>query len=249
MRKTAQLAASLNAPALPGSNQLAPLIQLQKVTKIYKSSAGDVVALKDVNSIIHAGEYVGVVGKSGAGKSTLVNMITGVDHLTEGSVHVNGVSVHDLDENGKAAWRGRNVGVVYQYFQLMPTMTLLDNILLPMDLCGSFRGRQSVERAFALLEEVELVEHASKLPSAISGGQQQRVAIARALANDPPIVIADEPTGRLDLATAEIIFHIFHRLVQQGKTVLVVSHDTSLSQRVSHLIEISDGEIVYEVWH
>jgi putative ABC transport system ATP-binding protein len=184
-----------------------------------------------------------VIGKSGAGKSTLVNMITGVDRLTEGEVRVGGTSVHELDENRLALWRGLNLGVIYQSFQLMPTLNLLDNVLLPMDFCGLYRGRQSVERAYQLLCEVGLEEHIDKLPAAVSGGQQQRVAIARALANDPPVIVADEPTGRLDSLTADMIFGIFEDLVRQGKTILMVTHDHALAKRMSRVIELVDGEV------
>ena len=220
-----------------------PLIHIQGVRKIYKTAAGEFPALKNIHARLYAGEFVGVIGKSGAGKSTLVNMLTGVDHLSDGTVRIGGVSIHELDESQRALWRGLNLGVIYQNFQLMPTMSLLDNVLLPMDLCGTFQGRKSVERARALLEQVELQDHIRKLPSAISGGQQQRVAIARALANDPPIIIADEPTGRLDSTTAEIIFRIFQRLNQQGKTIIMVTHDHNFADRVSHLLLLNDGEI------
>lgn len=224
-----------------------PLIHLENVVKAYQTAAGDFLALKSVSTTLYRGELVGIFGKSGAGKTTLVNMITGVDHLTSGQVIVGSTSVHSLNENQRALWRGLNMGVVYQNFQLMPTLSLLDNVLLPMDLCGSFRGRASVERAKFLLEQVELQDHLYKLPSAISGGQQQRVAIARALANDPPILIADEPTGRLDSTTAEVIFDIFIRLAQQGKTILMVTHDYNFSQRVLHSVILNDGQIVQDV--
>ena len=198
---------------------------------------------------IYPGEFVGVVGKSGAGKSTLLNMITGVDHLSSGEVIVQSdgrrpVSVHELSENELALWRGRTLGIVYQSFQLLPMLTLLDNIMLPIDLCGSFRPRQSRERAMELLELVEMEEHAHKLPAYISGGQQQRAAIARALANDPPILIADEPTGSLDSITAETIFEVFETLIHTGKTIIMATYDNSLGPRFSRRLQISDGELV-----
>jgi putative ABC transport system ATP-binding protein len=219
------------------------IIRVRDLVKIYKSSAGDFPALKQVNLDVFPGEFVGVLGKSGAGKTTLVNMITGVDHITSGEVWVNNTPVHQLNENDLALWRGRNLGIVYQAFHLMPGLTLLDNVMLPMDLSGTYRRRLSTARSLELLRQVELEEHAYKLPSAISGGQQQRVAIARALANDPPILVADEPTGRLDSNTAETIFSIFLNLVAQGKTILMVTHDNSLSRRVSRTMRMADGEI------
>ncbi len=227
----------------PSSSSAFPLISLHSVVKDYRTAAGAFRALKGIDLEVSAGEFVGVIGKSGAGKTTLVNIITGVDRLTEGEVHVGGISVQNLDENRLALWRGLNLGVIYQSFQLMPTLSLLDNVLLPMDFCGLYRGRQSVERAYQLLCDVGLEEHIDKLPAAVSGGQQQRVAIARALANDPPVIVADEPTGRLDSLTADMIFGIFEDLVRQGKTILMVTHDHALEKRMSRVIELVDGEI------
>jgi putative ABC transport system ATP-binding protein len=223
-----------------------PLIRLSGVKKAYETPSGSFMALKGIDLDIYPGEFVGIVGKSGAGKTTLMNMLTGVDHLSEGEVWIDGMPVHSMDENGLALWRGRKLGIIYQSFYLMPTLSLLHNVLLPMDFCGLYQGRKSAERALDLLRQVELEEHAHKRPSAISGGQQQRVAIARALANDPPIIIADEPTGRLDSITAELIFRIFLTLVEQGKTILMVTHDRALSQRVTRTIHLADGEIVPE---
>jgi putative ABC transport system ATP-binding protein len=219
------------------------IIRVCDLVKVYKSSAGDFPALKQVNLEVFPGEFLGVLGKSGAGKTTLVNMVTGVDHITSGEVWVNDTPVHQLNENELALWRGRNLGIIYQSFHLMPGLSLLDNVMLPMDLSGTYQRRMSTQRALELLRQVELEEHAYKLPSAISGGQQQRVAIARALANDPPILIADEPTGRLDSNTAETIFNIFLDLVSQGKTILMVTHDNSLARRVSRTLHMADGEI------
>lgn len=229
-----------------GSTQ--PLIELRDVVKTYSTAAGDFAALKGINMQIGAGEFVGIVGKSGAGKSTLLNMITGVDHLSEGEVviHANGspVSVHKKKEDEIALWRGQTLGIVFQSFQLLPMLTLVENITLPMDLCGNFSPKQSRQRALELLRLVEIEEHADKLPAFISGGQQQRVAIARALANDPPILIADEPTGSLDSVTAEHIFEVFEHLVtEQGKTIVMVTHDESLSPRFSRTLRITDGEL------
>jgi putative ABC transport system ATP-binding protein len=216
---------------------------LRDVVKVYRTAAGAFTALKGVSLDVYAGEFVGIIGRSGAGKSTLVNMITGADHLTSGEVYIGGVAVHTLNENRLALWRGRNLGVIHQSFQLLPTLSLLDNIMLPMDLCGNYRPRQSAARAMSLLVQVGLEEHAAKPPTRISGGQQQRVAIARALANDPPILVADEPTGNLDSATAEDIFVLFEALVRQGKTIVMVTHDYSLATRVSRVVHIADGEL------
>lgn len=231
-------------PNLPSQ----PLIDLRDVVKVYSTAAGEFPALKGVSMQVGAGEFVGIIGKSGAGKSTLLNMITGVDHLTSGEVvvHSNGspVSVHKMREDEIALWRGQTMGVVFQSFQLLPMLTLVENITLPMDLCGNFNPRKSRERAIELLRLVEIEEHADKLPALISGGQQQRVAIARALANDPPILIADEPTGSLDSVTADHIFELFQRLVEeQGKTIVMVTHDQSLAPRFSRTLRITDGEL------
>ncbi len=224
------------------------LIELRDVVKVYSTAAGDFKALQGVNLNVGMGEFVGIVGKSGAGKSTLLNMITGVDHLTSGEVLVNSnagpVSIHKLTEDEIALWRGRTLGVVFQSFQLLPMLTLIENITLPMDLCGNFHPKQSRERAFELLRLVEIEEHADKLPAFISGGQQQRVAIARALANDPPVLVADEPTGSLDSVTADHIFEVFEHLVTaQDKTIVMVTHDQSLSSRFSRTLRIQDGEL------
>jgi putative ABC transport system ATP-binding protein len=221
-----------------------PLIQLQNVVKVYPTAAGEFTALRGITASFGQGEFAGIIGKSGAGKSTLVNMITGVDHLTAGEVAIDGVSVHQLNESQMALWRGRNVGVVYQSFELLSMLSLVDNIILPMDFCGRYKPGQSEKRALHLLEQVGLEEHAYKTPARISGGQQQRVAIARALANDPPVIVADEPTGNLDSATADEILSLFEALVRQGKTILMVTHDESLAQRMTRTLHIADGEIV-----
>lgn len=225
-----------------------PIIQLRNIQKTYETAAGSFPALNNVSLDIYPGEYFGVIGKSGAGKSTLLNMISGVDDLTNGEVVIHGkgelVSLHTLNENQLALWRGINMGVIYQSFQLLPMLTLMENIMLPLDLCGTFRKTESKERARELLHLVELDEHANKLPAFISGGQQQRVAIARALVNDPPIIIADEPTGSLDSMTAEHIFEVFDHLISTGKTIVMVTHDNSLAPRFTRHIQLQDGEIV-----
>jgi putative ABC transport system ATP-binding protein len=220
-----------------------PLVQLSGVVKTYPTVTGSFTALKNININFYPGEFVGILGKSGAGKTTLVNLITGIDHLTAGKVCIGGVSIHELSENQASLWRGRNLGIVYQTFRLMPTLSLVDNIMLPIDLCGNYNRQTSYERALELLNSVELQDHAYKLPNAISGGQQQRVAIARALANDPPIIIADEPTGRLDSATSDIVYKIFVNLAKQGKLIIMATHDLSVIKQLSRRIELVDGEI------
>ncbi len=229
-----------------------PLMQLHQVVKVYKTSAGEFPALKGITFDIYDGEFVGIIGKSGAGKSTLLNIVTGVDHLTSGEVIAAGVygsaplSIHTLNESALAQWRGRNMGIVYQSFQLLPMLTLVENIMLPMDLAGRYRSRQSRERALELLTLVEMEDQAHKFPTQISGGQQQRAAIARALANDPPILVADEPTGSLDSVTAETIIQVFETLVAAGKTVIMATHDHSLEARFSRRLQISDGILTRE---
>jgi len=226
------------------------MIDLRDVYKVYQTAAGDFPALRGINVQVRPGEFLGIIGKSGAGKSTLLNMITGVDHLSAGEVQVRtggeAVSVHRLPEDDLALWRGRTMGVVYQSFQLLPMLSLVENVMLPMDLCGTYQRGGSRERAMELLRMVELEEHAAKPPAFISGGQQQRVAIARALANDPPILVADEPTGSLDSVTAEHVFQVFEQLVAGGKTIVMVTHDNSLAPRFSRHIVIQDGELVAE---
>ena len=228
------------------SNGNHSLIQLRNVVKNYKTAAGDFPALKGVDLDMQAGEFVSVIGKSGSGKSTLLNMITGIDRPSTGEVIVNNTALHKLSENQMALWRGRNLGIVFQFFQLLPTISVIENIMLPMDFCNTYPMRQREKRAMELLELVELSEHAYKLPTALSGGQQQRVAIARALANDPPIIIADEPTGNLDSKTADNIFQLFNDLVAQGKTIIIVTHDSGLAKRAERTALIADGEIVNE---
>jgi putative ABC transport system ATP-binding protein len=225
------------------------LIDLRQVVKTYRTPAGDFTALDGVNLTARSGEFVAIVGKSGSGKSTLINMISGIDHPTSGEVWVNGMAVHALGQSEMAKWRGRNLGVVFQFFQLLPTLTVIQNVMLPMDFCNTYPVRERRERAMHWLEHLEVSDQANKLPSAISGGQQQRVAIARSLANDPPIVLADEPTGNLDSATAEVIFQMFSRLVQEGKTVFMVTHDEDMASRVNRTLTVSDGRIVNDNGH
>jgi putative ABC transport system ATP-binding protein len=219
------------------------LIDLRDVFKSYETGAGEVPVLKDVDLRVREGEFVGVVGPSGSGKSTLLNMITGIDRPTEGQVFVAGEAVHGMSENQLARWRGKNVGVIFQFFQLLPTLTILENVMLPMDFCNTFPARQRKRRAMELLKMVGIADQAHKLPSALSGGQQQRAAIARALANDPPVIVGDEPTGNLDTHTADEVFKLFQRLVAQGKTLMIVTHDRQLSERMGRVIHLLDGRI------
>ncbi len=219
------------------------LIDLRDVVKTYETGAGGVTVLREITLQVQSGEFVSVVGPSGSGKSTLLNMITGIDRPTEGQVFVSGESVHKLSENQLARWRGRNVGVIFQFFQLLPTLTILENVMLPMDFCKVYKRRERKKKAMHLLEQVAIAEHARKLPSGLSGGEQQRAAIARALANDPPLVVADEPTGNLDTATANEVFELFERLVSEGKTLMVVTHDRNLSTRTERMISLLDGRI------
>jgi putative ABC transport system ATP-binding protein len=233
-------------------NNKLPIIQMQDVVKAYPTGEGFFVALKDVNLSIEPGEFLGITGKSGAGKTTLLNMISGVSDLTSGQVifHAknNGSSnssipIHTLNEDQLAQWRGENVGIIYQSFELMPTLNLVENVMLPPDFLGSYRPIVSKEKALELLELVDIVDHAYKIPAHISGGQKQRVAIARALVNDPDLIIADEPTGNLDSVTAGNIFQIFEKLVDQGKTLVMVTHDESLAPRFSRRLHIVDGVV------
>ena len=216
------------------------IIELRDVQKSYTSAAGEFRALRGINLQINAGEFVSVIGKSGSGKSTLLNMVTGIDRPTAGT------AVQKLDENQLAGWRGDNLGIIFQFFQLLPSLSLMQNVILPMDLAGKHKPKERRERAEHLLEIVELADQRDKLPSMVSGGQQQRAAMARALANDPPIIIADEPTGNLDSKTAATVFNLFNSLVQQGKTIIIVTHDSSLAQRAHRTALITDGEIVNE---
>src|SRR6266536_1831120 len=199
----------------------AQLIDMRQIVKTFQSTAGSFTALKGVDLQIDRGEFVAIIGKSGSGKSTLINMLTGIDRPTSGQVLIGDTAVHTLSEGQMAVWRGRNVGVIFQFFQLLPTLTVVENVMLPMDFCGTFPAAEREPRARRLLERVALGAMAGKMPSELSGGQQQRVAIARALANDPPIIVADEPTGNLDSKTADSVFELFKNLVAQGKTIII----------------------------
>lgn len=220
------------------------LIELRRVTKTYNVVAGKFMALNEVDIYADAGEFVAVVGKSGSGKSTLINMITGIDTPTSGEVLVASAAVHEMDQEQLAVWRGRNVGIVFQFFQLLPTLTVAENIILPMDFCNTFPVNERRGRAISLLEKVGIAEQADKLPADLSGGQQQRAAIARALANDPPLIVADEPTGNLDSATSDAVMQLFANLAAEGKTVLMVTHERDLTQYFTRSIALADGVVV-----
>lgn len=222
------------------------LIEARSVLKTFKTAAGPFTALKEVNLRVNRGEFVAIIGKSGSGKSTLLNMLTGIDRPSAGEVYVDGTAVHRLSENQLARWRGKHLGIVFQFFQLLPTLTLVENVMLPMDLCGLYSVRERKKRALGLLDLVEMGEQAYKLPTAVSGGQQQRVAIARALANNPPILVADEPTGNLDTKTARSVFDLFEILITAGKTIVMVTHDADLAKRVDRAVIVSDGEVIDE---
>ena len=231
---------------MASKNSPQPLIEIRNLRKVYQTPAGDFTAVNGINVEVQRGEFVAIIGKSGSGKSTFINMITGIDRPTSGEIVIGGAPVHSFNEAQMAAWRGRNLGIVFQFFQLFPTLTILENVILPMELNNLYSKNERRERAMHLLEKVEMADQAHKLPSSISGGQQQRVAIARALANDPPLLVADEPTGNLDSKTAEKIFSLFENLVAAGTTILMVTHDSDLARRVNRTILISDGEVVNE---
>ena len=221
------------------------MISLNHVSKTYETPAGRFAALKNIDLEIRPGEFVGVVGKSGSGKSTLLNMVAGIDRPSSGAVAVAGTEIHTLSENRLAAWRGRNVGFVFQFFQLLPTLTAAENVMLPMDFSKTIALRERRKRAVALLGCVGVERHADKLPATLSGGEQQRVAIARALANDPPLVLADEPTGNLDSVTATEILDLFRDMANRGTTVIIATHEADIARVIDRKIEISDGTIVH----
>ncbi len=227
-----------------GANNERPLIELRGVSKHYQSPDGAVPVLKNVSFSIRTGEYIAIVGKSGSGKSTLLNMITGIDHPSQGRVSVNDTEVHSMTESRLAKWRGENVGFVFQFFQLIPTLTIMENLLLAMEFVGRIPQKDRARRAEGLLAQVGISGHADKLPAALSGGEQQRAAIARALANDPPILVADEPTGNLDNRTTEAIQRLFLELVEAGRTVIVVTHEDVSELDFSRIISLSDGAVV-----
>ena len=240
MRTT--LAAMEQLTVAPAGNEVG--IELRGVGKTFNGTGRRFTALDDIDLTIAAGEYLAIVGKSGSGKSTLLNLISGIDRPSRGEVWVQGTAIHALDQERSAIWRGRTIGIVFQFFQLLPTLTVLENVLLPMNFCGAIPGRERRSRALALLERTGVADQAHKLPAMLSGGQQQRAALARALANDPPILVADEPTGNLDSATAEALFGLFEELQAAGKTLVVVTHDRDVERRVRHTVRLADGRIV-----
>ncbi len=224
-------------------NGQGPIVQVKDVVKSFPVGDGEITILKGITFDVANGEFVSIVGPSGNGKSTLLNMITGVDRPTSGQVMVEGNQVNKMSEDALARWRGGHLGIIFQFFQMLPGLTLLNNVILPMDLANKYKPRERRERAMHLLEMVGLADQASKLPAFVSGGQQQRAAVARALANDPPLIVADEPTGNLDTASAHIVFDLFQQLVKEGKTMLMVTHDKDLARTVPRKIEIMDGKI------
>jgi ABC-type lipoprotein export system ATPase subunit len=225
------------------SNGQAPIVDIREVIKRFPVGDSEITILKGVSFQVQTGEFVSIVGPSGNGKSTLLNMITGIDRPSSGEIIVTGKPVHKMTEDKLAAWRGENVGIIFQFFQMLPALSLLQNVILPMDLSNKYKPRERRERAEHLLEIVGLGDQMLKLPSQVSGGQQQRAAIARALANDPPLLIADEPTGNLDSATSHDVFDLFNDVVSKGKTMVMVTHDKELAQRVPRVVEILDGRI------
>lgn len=224
-------------------------IQLKNVSKSYETEAGTFPALRNITLGIDKGEFVAVIGKSGSGKTTLSNMMTGIDRPTQGEVIINGTPIHTMRTNKLAKWRGVNMGVIFQFFQLLPTLTAIENIVLPMAFCKLYTRKERRERAMGLLEQVDMTQYADKLPATLSGGQQQRVAIARSLATDPSILIADEPTGNLDSKTAEEVFTLFENLVAAGRTILMVTHDVDLAKRAKRSLTVADGQIIQEEYN
>jgi putative ABC transport system ATP-binding protein len=237
-----QLNAFVAREAAPGRE--GQLIELNAVTKAYDVAAGKLLVLKGIDIRVAAGEFVAVVGKSGSGKSTLLNMLTGIDTPTSGDVFVAATPVHALTQEQLAVWRGKTVGIVFQFFQLLPTLTVAENVVLPMDFCNAYPARERRSRALMLLDKVGIAEQADKLPANLSGGQQQRAAIARALANDPPLLVADEPTGNLDSHTSDAVMQLFANLAVEGKTVIMVTHERDISRYVARTILLADGQVV-----
>jgi putative ABC transport system ATP-binding protein len=220
-----------------------PVVELRAASKSYLVGGAPFMALAATTTTIPAGELVAIVGKSGSGKSTLLNLIAGIDRASSGSVRVSGTHLEGLGESALSRWRGRNVGVVFQFFQLLPTLTIVENVMLPMDFCATLPPRQARQRALELLALVGIEDQANKLPTTLSGGQQQRAAIARALANDPPLVVADEPTGNLDSHTAAVVIDLLRGLTRAGKSVLLVTHERELAATADRVITIVDGKI------
>jgi putative ABC transport system ATP-binding protein len=224
-------------------NQGDYVIDLRQMQKDYKTPSGSFTALQDINLHIQAGEFVAVVGKSGSGKTTLLNLLAGIDRPTKGEVIVAETNLGSLSESGLAEWRGRNVGLVFQFFQLLPTLTVVENVMLPMDFAEIIPAAERRSRALKLLERVDIRDQADKLPVTLSGGQQQRAAIARALANDPPILMADEPTGNLDEGTRTDVLELFAKLNTDGRTIIVVTHERDISRYTDRQVTLVDGRV------
>ena len=225
------------------TNGHSPIVQVQDVVKKFPVGNSEITILKGISFTVADGEFVSIVGPSGNGKSTLLNMITGIDRPSQGQVVVGGNTVSKMSENALARWRGENLGIIFQFFQMLPGLSILNNVVLPMDLANKYKSKERRERAMYLLDMVGLADQANKLPALVSGGQQQRAAIARALANDPRLIVADEPTGNLDSASARLVFDLFQKLVKDGKTMMMVTHDKELAREVPRKIEIMDGRI------
>ena len=236
----------INSPVALSEDDHRPLIELSRVVKAYKTPAGDFIALKGIDAHFLRGEFASIIGKSGSGKSTMLNMITGIDHPSAGQVRIGDTYMKGMSEGSLSVWRGRNLGIVFQFFQLLPMLSLLENTMLPMDFCNMYPPADRESRAIDLLKSVGMEKYAHKHPASISGGQQQCAAVARALANDPPILIADEPTGNLDSKTAGMVLEIFDELVHKGKTILIVTHDITVARHASHILILSDGELIDE---
>ncbi len=239
--QTRQVDLAYDSPRDPSA-----LIELRRVVKSFKNAAGEFTVLKGIDAAFYESQFVSIVGRSGSGKSTLLNMMTGIDHPTSGTVRIGDTFLHTMDEGQMSVWRGKQMGIVFQFFQLLPMLTLLENVMLPMDFCEMYDPAEREPRALELLKMVGLEGLELKYPTAVAGGQQQSAAVARALANDPPILVADEPTGNLDTRTAERVLEIFEEQVALGKTVLMVTHDNTLAMRAQRKLVISDGELVNE---
>jgi putative ABC transport system ATP-binding protein len=225
------------------SRETKQFIQLSGVSKRFPLGVGEFTALRDVSLSVRPGESIAITGRSGSGKSTLLNLVTGIDRPSSGTISVGGTPLQDLSENALTAWRGRTVGIVFQFFQLLPTLSVVDNVLLAMDFVNVIPDRERHDRAMQLLDRVGLQAHATKAPGALSGGELQRAAVARALANDPPLLVADEPTGNLDSRTGGMIVDLLRELVDGGRTLLLITHDLEVAARLGRMVTIADGAI------
>ena len=245
----AQIKVAVNGRGQAATRAKPPIVEVKNVIKSFPVGDTEITILKGVSLTVQPGEFVAIVGPSGNGKSTLLNMITGIDRPSSGEVYVTGQPLHTMTENQMAIWRGEHLGIIFQFFQMLPALSLIQNIILPMEFAGNYTRQERQERAMGLLELVGLADQANKLPSMVSGGQQQRAAIARSLANDPPMIVADEPTGNLDAKTANEVFNIFYKLVESGKTMLMVTHDRELARRIPRMIEVVNGLIDSDTVH